>query len=174
MISRTTTYLQVFLLFLLPTAIIAQTNSGQSSQMELKDFQTIIGKWNGSLTYMDYQTGNPYTMKANLRVVKGRSPRQLVVYNEYPGEPGANSKSKFRLSKNRKKLNRKTISTRAQINAQEVKITTEHKGKDNRKKALVRNIYIIGAKTFINRKEVKYMGTDEWITRNEYSFQRAK
>jgi hypothetical protein len=45
-------------------------------------------------------------------------------------------------------------------------------GKDDDKKALIKNVYIIGKTTLIIRKEVKFEGTDTWLTRNEYNYSR--
>jgi hypothetical protein len=34
-----------------------------------KDFAKLSGTWGGSLTYVDYSTGKPYTMPANLEII---------------------------------------------------------------------------------------------------------
>jgi 3-methyladenine DNA glycosylase/8-oxoguanine DNA glycosylase len=34
-----------------------------------KDFAKLSGTWEGSLTYVDYSTGKPYTMPANLEII---------------------------------------------------------------------------------------------------------
>ena len=52
-------------------------------------------------------------------------------------------------------------------------VKTEHSGKDNKKKATIRNIYIISEDKFVISKEVKFEDSNEWLRRNEYSFTRS-
>ena len=54
----------------------------------------------------------------------------------------------------------------------QVQIITEYFGKDNNKKAQIKNVYIIGQSEFIMRKEVKYDNSDVWLMRNEYKYIR--
>ncbi len=131
-----------------------------------------VGEWTGSLTYIDYSSNKPYTMPANLRVEQGKNENQLVLFYTYPNEPKANSKEKISISKNGSELNKSVVKSKQRVSDQQIKITTEHTGKDNNMEALIRNIFILGEDTFIIRKEVRFSATSEWLMRNEYNFKR--
>lgn len=137
-----------------------------------KDLEIILGEWTGSLTYIDYSSNKPYSMPANLIVKKGKNEYQLLLRNIYPNEPKANSTDKISVSKNGKQLNKKDLSSKQRLSNGQIQIITEYAGKDNKKKALIRNIYILGEEQFIMRKEVQFENTSEWIKRNEFSYNR--
>ncbi|MBT8288394.1 MAG: hypothetical protein KJO00_10260 [Bacteroidia bacterium] len=162
------------LIFLLSFENYAQNQSIDSSAniVTSEDLEIILGEWTGSLTYIDYGSNKPYTMPANLSVKKGKNKNQLLLYNIYPNEPKANSKDKITLSKKGDRLNNKMIISREKLSNGQVQITTEYFGKDNNKKATIRNIYLLGKNQFIIKKEVRFENSDEWLKRNEYNFKR--
>ena len=124
------------------------------------------------LTYLDYSTNKPFTMPANVSVEQGKNEFQVLLSITYPKEPNANSKDKIVISKDGMVLNKNGVTSREVLANQEIKITTEYAGKDNRKKALIRNVYIFGPERFIIRKEVKFYDAADWLMRNEYNFAR--
>ena len=136
------------------------------------DLQILLGKWTGTLTYIDYGSNKPYTMPANLIVEQGKNENQILLFNNYPNEPKANSKDKIKISKNGELLDNKRVKSKEKLADNQIQIITEYFGKDNKKKALIRNIYIIGEKKFVIRKEVKFNNSEEWIVRNKYSYNR--
>ncbi|GLR19898.1 outer membrane lipoprotein LolB [Portibacter lacus] len=136
---------------------------------ELKD---IIGNWEGSITYLDYQTNKPYSMPANLKVTQGKRENILLLNNIYPNEPKANNFDKIKLTKNGMQLNKKTVTTRKILDNGHLQIQTEHQAKDDNKKALIRYTYNIGKDVFLVRKEVQFKEADNWIKRSEYKYQR--
>ena len=136
------------------------------------DLQILHGKWTGTLTYIDYSSNKPYTMPANLIVEQGKNENQILLFNNYPNEPKANSKDKIKISKNGELLDNKKVKSKEKLADNQIQIITEYSGKDNKKKALIRNIYIIGEKQFVIRKEVKFNNSEEWIVRNKYSYNR--
>ncbi|QBA63999.1 hypothetical protein [Muriicola soli] len=111
-------------------------------------------------------------MPANASVVPGKNKYQVQLLINYPKEPNANSKEKIKISKDGLQLNKTTVKSREALANNEVKIITEYYGKDNNKKALIRNVYILGPTRFITRKEVKFDETGDWLMRNEYNFVR--
>ena len=139
-----------------------------------EDLKVIIGNWEGSLTYLDYQTGKPFTMPANLIVSQGKSKDELVLKNIYPKEPKANSSDKIKIDKNGMLLNKNVVTSREELENGHVQIQTEKKSKDVNKKALLRYTYIIGDDFFLIRKEVQFEQSSDWIKRSEYSYQREK
>ncbi|MCB9298420.1 MAG: hypothetical protein H6559_35710 [Lewinellaceae bacterium] len=137
-----------------------------------EDLKNLIGEWTGTLTYMDYTSNKPYTMPANLMVKQGKNEKQLVLFNTYPNEPKANSKGKITVSRDGKLLNKKELRSKKRLPNGQLQITTEYEGKDNKKKASIRNVYILGERQFVIRKEVRFDHTSEWIKRSEFSYTR--
>lgn len=136
------------------------------------DLKIILGDWNGTLTYLDYSSGKPYTLPANLTVKQGRNEYELLLLNSYPNEPEANSREKIKISEDGKQLNKKHIKSKQRLPKGQIQIITEYKGKDNKRNALIRNIYILAGKQFLIRKEVQFENSDTWIMRNEYNYLR--
>jgi hypothetical protein len=61
------------------------------TSVKVKDFKPAFGKWTGTLTYLDYSSGKPYTMPANVRISANPfNNRQIIFAFEYYKEPGAN------------------------------------------------------------------------------------
>lgn len=136
------------------------------------DFKTIIGSWEGELTYQDYQTNQPYTMPANLEVRQGKSMNKFILSNSYPNEPKANGAYKLKTTRKGELLNKKIVTSRKVLGSGLIEIITEHRGKDNRKRALIRNTYLIGKKRLIIRKEVQFEKIGVWKKRSEYKYTR--
>jgi hypothetical protein len=111
-------------------------------------------------------------MPSNLLVKQGSNEYQIILQFSYPNEPKANSKEKISIAKDGKQLNKNMVKSRQEMSVGLVKITTENQGKDNNKKALIRNTYLLGTNQFIISKEVKFENSEEWLKRNEYSFER--
>jgi hypothetical protein len=142
------------------------------SNISSDDLTVLIGDWTGTLTYMDYSTNEPFSMPANVTVKMGKNENQLVLFNEYPNEPKANGKGKVTISRDEKSINGNPLISRESLEGGDTQFTTESTGKDNNEKALIRNIYVIGDKRFVIRKEVKFESSEEWLIRNEFNYTR--
>ena len=158
-------------IFTVFTLLISHGNYSQNT-ISPDDLDIIYGKWKGTLTYLDYSTNKPFTMPANVSVERGKNAYQVQLFISYPKEPNANSKDRIIISKDGVLLNKTRVISREILPNQEIKITTEYSGKDNRKKGLIRNVYIFGMQRFIIRKEVKFKDSADWLIRNEYNFAR--
>lgn len=143
-------------------------------QITSEDLKTIVGNWEGKITYLDYQTNKPFTMSANLNVVNGKNENSLVLNNIYPNEPKANNSDKIKVTKNGTLLNGHLIIKREKLENGQIKIQTEHSGKDDNKKALIRYTYLISKDHFLIRKEVQFDEFDNWIKRSEFIYKREK
>ena len=138
------------------------------------DLDIVVGEWEGCLTYLDYQTNNPFTMPANLIAEQGKNKYELILKNIYPNEPKANGKEKMKISKNGLRLNNHKVTSRLELENGQTQIQTAYKGKDNTKNALIRYTYIIGKKSFIIKKEVQFNELETWIKRSEFSYVRKE
>ncbi len=139
-----------------------------------EDLKLAMGSWEGSITYLDYQTNNPFTMAANLIVEPGKNENSLILNNIYPNEPKANNSEKIKVTKKGTLLNKNTVTSRVPLENGQVSIQTEHEGKDDNKKAMIRYTYVFGGDTLILRKEIQFDASKHWIKRSEYNYQKTK
>ena len=158
--------INIFLLFSL--------NIYSQTQITHEDLKTIVGSWEGTITYLDYQTNKAFTMAANLIVEKGKDENSLVLHNIYPNEPKANSSDKIKVTKDGTMLNKHLVTKREELENGQIQIQTQHKGKDDNKKALVRYTYIIGRNLFLIKKEIQFQEAGDWIKRSELSYKKKK
>ena len=159
-------------IYLIVIGFLFPINNYSQNNVTTDDLKTLLGEWAGTLTYTDYGTNKPFTMPANLIVNQGKNNYQLILNINYPKEPNANSKDKIKISKNGTQLNKLDIKSKVVLPNGQIQITTQYSGKDNGKKALIKNIYIIGTSVFIIRKEVKFENSEDWFMRNEYKYSR--
>lgn len=154
---------------------ISILSSQTKSTLRSNDFETVIGYWKGSLTYLDYNSGKPYTMPANIVVT--RNPKvqtEIIIEYIYPNEPNANGKDTLKIKKNGTMLNNADVFSISTLPDGTTQIITDEKaedGNDNRK-AILRHTYSFNNTKFTNRKEVQFIGTDKWIQRNQYTFDK--
>ena len=156
----------LFILIFYSTALHSQT-------LKTENLNLLVGNWNGTLTYLDYKSGKPFTMPAKVEIEKLDDFNFQIAYN-YPTEPKANSLDTFKISSNGKIFNGSKITKILHLLNKGIKITTEKiavDGNDN-KKAILKHIYTITISTFINRKEVKFLSSNVWLLRNEYKFSK--
>ncbi len=142
--------------------------------ISVKDFKPAFGKWKGTLTYLDYTSGKPYTMPCNITVrPAGSDPKQLVFIYEYPNEPRANGNDTLFISEDGKTANGYNLVSKNKANGL-LKIVAEKNGVDGNenRKAVLRYTYTIGKRVYSKRKEVKFDGEEGWILRNEYKMSR--
>lgn len=158
-------------LFIVIACLFSINNQAQNS-VTPADLEPLLGEWTGSLTYVDYSSNKPYTMPANLTVSQGKSEHQVSLMYTYPNEPKANSKGKIKISDQGKKLNNEMIVSREVLADGSVQVTTSYKGKDNNKEAMIKGVYVLGKAICVIRKEVKYDNSENWLKRNEYTFER--
>lgn len=156
---------------LLPVLAFTQT----SNPVTPKDFKPAFGKWKGSLTYLDYSSGKPYTMPANVTISKdGNNVNQLIFVFTYPDEPKANGNDTLVISNDGLLIDGATVVSKKKNSDGSLEIITDKNGADgnDNRKAELRHIYTISKKKFSNRKEVRFDGEEKFIMRNEYVMRR--
>lgn len=138
------------------------------------DIKGLVGKWKGSLTYMDYSSGKPYTMPANLTIHYLPATSQVIYAHDYPNEPRANSADTVVLSPSGRMLGDALVQERRQLNNGRTTLITESMGTDGNddRPARIRITHTWGPKTYSKRKEVQFEGTTGWLLRHEYSYNR--
>ena len=151
---------------LLSAAALAQAS------IKPKDLSALVGeKWIGQLTYLDYRSNMPTTIKSNLSVTKKADSAWDFAY-EYPDEPKADSTGEVGLSADGRTFNDQAVTSKRKLSGGGIEFVTTREGEDNNKKALFRFTYTLTPKTFSIRKEVQVIGGTEWFERNTYSWSR--
>lgn len=147
--------------------------AGQTRNAGTKDFKPAEGNWKGMLTYLDYSTGKPFTMPADV-VLRTTAKGMIILSYSYPKEPKANGNDTIIISSDGSMIDGARVVERSVMEDGAVKIITDKDGLDgnDRKKAVIRHYYIIGKNVFQTTKEVRFEGTEKWIKRNEYLFSR--
>lgn len=139
------------------------------------DFSKAFGFLKGSLTYLDYSSGKPYTMPANITLmIDASNSNNIIQVMEYPDEPKANGKDTIRITEKGTKLDGENIVQKQMLPSGDMQIITEKEGKDgnDNKKALIRHTYLINKDKYSVQKDVKFENEDKWIRRHTYSYQR--
>ena len=154
------------------TVFILFCISSNAQSFQIKDLSASVGSWDGKLTYLDYSSGKPYTMSANIKISLTENKNCYIMEYEYPKEPQANSKDTIYV--NDKLFGKDKIVEFKKVSEVGFRLITEVEGQDgnDNKKAILRHTYILNSNTYSMIKEVKFDGTDKWIKRNEYLFNR--
>ena len=163
-------YLTFSFLILISTISNAQTNF----KTILKDFHKISGSWKGSLTYLDYSTGKPYTMPADVEIKRINKTNKFAFSNIYPNETSANSIDTIIISTDGKYIDKELTKSRRTLTNGDIEIITEEMGKDgnDNKPATFKHTYTFGKTTYKKRKDIQFTGESEWINRHEYSYSK--
>jgi hypothetical protein len=148
--------------------IISGIDSVNAQSLQVKDLSNSVGSWEGKLTYLDYSTGKPYTMSANINISLTENKNGYIMGYAYPKEPQANSKDTTYIMNNL--FGKDKIVEFKKATDGGFTLVTEFGGEDgnDNKKAILRHTYILKLNTYSIMKDVKFEGTDKWIKRNEY------
>jgi hypothetical protein len=148
--------------------------SAQAQSFQAADLSRSVGNWEGTLTYLDYSSGKPYTMSANLKVSLTENKAGYVMAYEYPKEPQANSRDTTYVEG--QFFGKERIVDFQKTTDGGFTLIAEQDGEDgnDHKKAILRHTYLLKSDTYSITKEVKFDGTSVWIKRNQYLFQRVE
>ncbi len=165
-------------LFLLSIGFMlcAVTVTAQRRKCSLQDFNALIGSWKGSLTYLDYSSGKPYTMRADLEVSAIQGSGNLLFANLYPNEPKANSADTFRISPDGKFIDQERVISRKKSKDGSLEIITQTTGVDgnDHQEAIIKHVYNISPSYFSIRKEVRFNNEKDFIKRHEYAYSKKQ
>ena len=144
-----------------------------AQSFQVKDLSNSVGRWEGKLTYLDYSSGKPYTMLANIKIDLTSDKKGYIMGYEYPKEPQANSKDTTFIIDNL--FDKEKIVEFKKDSVGGFSLVTEIEGEDGNenKKAILRHTYQLISNTYSIKKEVKFEGSDIWVKRNEYLLNRA-
>ncbi|RXK81707.1 hypothetical protein [Filimonas effusa] len=154
-------------------ANVSWSNAQDSVKVSARDFKALIGSWQGALTYLDYQSGKPYTMPANLKVYRIGKSNNYVLSNIYPNEKSANSTDTLKIASDGRSIGTERIISKRKLENGDLEIVTGKSGTDgnDNKPALFRYTYTIGRSVYKKKKEVQFSGETTWVKRHEYIYQ---
>lgn len=163
--------LTIIIVFLVATHCNAQMNLKTS----VKEFAMLEGNWQGTLTYLDYSSGKPYTMAADIDIKRIKKTNKFIFSNSYPNEKSANSIDTITISEDGHFIDKELVKSSRKLANSDREIITEEPGKDgnDNKPATIRHTYTFGAATYKNRKDVRFEGATDWINRNEYFYKKT-
>lgn len=157
-------------------ALINLTAQAQKAKITSQEFRKVIGEWNGKLVYLDYQSGKPYEMPANLEIIQIRKTNIFKFINRYPNEASANSVDTLIISSNGKLLDNERVKSKRTLEDGNLEIVTEIAGEDgnDHREALIKHTYLLGSNIFEIKKEVLFTGNANWTLRHTYKYLRNK
>ena len=168
--------MKYYLTFCLTILLVTFSNAQINYKTLSKDFQNMSGNWKGSLTYLDYSSGKPYTMTADVDIERIGKTNKFTFSNTYPNEPSANSTDTITLSADGKYIGKELVKSRRKLPNGEIEIITEELGKDgnDNKPATFRHTYILGKNLNKNIKDVQFFGQTDWINRHQYTYTKKE
>ncbi len=158
------------LLLLIGTTFLLSTSNAQS--VSINDFKKIEGSWSGELTYLDYTSNKPESIKSTLTgSLKGNDKFKMEI--GYPSEKNRGGADVYKLEDNGTMISGMKVIERS-LNNDVIKIILEDKGKDgnDNKPSTFHYILEIGMNKFIMTKLVKFDGEENFFQRNQYVFTR--
>lgn len=137
-------------------------------------FRKTEGDWKGTLTYLDYTSGKPFTMPVKLNISRTGKPEPIWLLTvEFPDEPRANGKDSFQISHDGRYFKGAPVASVEKKNGAYYIVTTlEGRDGNEDRKAWFRFTYEISRRRLIWRKEVRFEEEDDFFQRNEYRFTR--
>ncbi|PIA81977.1 hypothetical protein BFR04_11770 [Gaetbulibacter sp. 4G1] len=159
------------LIFTTAVFLFALITSAQDS-VSISDFEILNDtKWEGKLTYLDYQSGKLTSIETKLQVsIEGN---RITSNIQYVYEPNKNNKSSVSIRKNGTLYGNEKVISNKQTNDTRT-IITSYKGKDNGKKATIFITYKFNKNNYTISKKVVYKDGSESVIRNTYSFTKTK
>lgn len=167
---------KIFFIFSILVLLLSSIQASAQTTITEKEFEPVIGSWSGKLTYLDYSTNKPFTMPANLKVVQIEGTTNYIFYNMYPDEPQANSADTVSISNNGTMLNGDILISKRKLNDGIIEVVTETMGVDGNddKPAVMKHIYTLGKDIFEIKKDIQFVGQQDWINRNKMIYKKVE
>ncbi|GAA4973671.1 hypothetical protein [Algibacter aquimarinus] len=158
------------ILFTISAILFSLILNAQDS-ISLSDFETLNNtEWEGKLTYIDYQSGEPTSIDTKLQI---NIESNKIKYNmQYVYEPNKNNKSSVQIKKGGTFYgNEKVISNT--IKNETRTIVTSYEGKDNGEKATMYITREFDETNLTISKKVILKNTGKSLIRNTYKFTKT-
>ena len=159
-------------ILLIVLLLAVNLSNAQTALFNAKTLASSVGNWKGSLTYLDYSTGKPFSMAANLIITQTKDQSGYIRRFEYPKEPHANSSDTLYITN--QQFGDGQIVSFSQRAPGDFTLVTERQGQDgnDQKPARIRLTYHITPNQYQLVKDVLFEGSSTWVKRHEYLFSR--
>ena len=135
------------------------------------DFKVLDNtNWEGTLTYIDYQSGKPTDVATTMQI--NISEKTIEQDIQYVWEPDKNVEAITKIKKNGRFLGKQKVVSKILGEDESMLIITTTKGKDDGKKATFYYTYEFDSKYYKVTKEVQFTDSDERFMRNSYRYTR--
>ena len=151
---------------------LSMTLTAQENQ-KIPSLQQAEGSWKGTLTYLDYTSGKPYSLEVRFGLSPLPAAGGWMLIMEYPSEPRANGKDTLRISPDGSQFNGAPVVAFEKKRGIQI-IVTEAAGRDGNenRQALIRRTYEISKQRWNWKKEIRFEGEDRFFLRHEYRLRR--
>jgi hypothetical protein len=126
--------------------------------------------WEGTLTYIDYQSGKPTDVATTMQIIISEKTIEQAI--QYVWEPDKNVNSRTKIKKNGTFLGNQKVVSKIVKEDGSMHIITTAKGKDDGKKATLYYTYEFDSNNYKVTKEVQFTDSDERFMRNSYKYTR--
>ena len=144
-------------------------NTNAQVTVSTNDFNILNNtNWEGTLTYIDYQSGQPTDVATTMQVkITGKTIEQNI---QYVWEPDKNVKAITKIRRNGKYIGKQKVVSKIVKEEGLMQIITTAKGKDDGKTATFYYTYEFDSKNYRVTKEVQFSNSDERFMRNSYNY----
>ena len=150
----------------------AQLSKGQ--EVNLSDFEGLLGHWKGTLTYLNYADDKTnFTLETQLKsIVEGNEIKMSFSYIEPNGEI-VEGHEKIEVSERKGKwyINKKWKVLSFDTNENGWVLLLEIRGKDNNRKSTMQRKVTFATSSLRIEKQVRYDGTDRFFQRHIYELE---
>ncbi len=157
---------------------ISFTMNGQVASVSSNELQELFGQWEGTLSYTDYSDdSSTSTLKCKMIIYwKGRKGSIGIGFTE-PNGKVIYDIVKMKLLKKGKKIKfdgkkYKVDYFKQDKNSKSWELIMSCSGKDNNRKATIKQRIEYNDTTLLITKEVKYEGTSDFFERSKYTLER--
>ena len=138
----------------------------------IEDFRLLEGDdWSGSLTYLDYGSGERVSIPVELKV-QVIDDTSLEYAIRYPDEEEHNASAQLRITGEGSFIDGQEVVSRKWAMDGPLTLTTQGRGYDDNREVDIRFIYVISENEFRMLKDVRFSPDESYINRNEYAFTR--
>lgn len=145
----------------------------EAAAVRPRDVSRLTGEvWRGTLTYLDYQSGERTTIPSTLRVTPGEGDGAWTFAFGYADEPQADGATTIAITEDGAMIGDETVVERIERPDGSVRIVSEQQAEDNNRPAKLRFVYEISDEAFSITKLVRYEGEKEEFERNTFLWTR--
>lgn len=143
------------------------------ARMQATDLDLLIGEpWSGTLTYLDYTSGETTAIRSSLSVQRTRSSGAWNLAIGYSDEPQEDTSDVVAISADGRKFADESVVERRVEPDGSIRVVTECDSTDNGLPVRMRHVYVIGERACSLQKLVRGEGDRGFIERHVYRWAR--